>query len=385
MGPDRRAALLLVAAAASLVLVRCSAAPSAAAPDVYVLLDGGVSEARVGVDGEYVVEDVDGDRLASGRRLVGGRVRSGPGHQGLDLNGVALDTPTVVLRATDEDLFEYGGRRYAGDLEIRRLRDGRLDVVDVLDIEEYLAGVLFSEMPANFPEEALKAQAVAARTYARWRLQNGHELLRATEADQVYGGVGSGFDRARAIVAATRGLVLEVDGEPLCSYFSSTCGGATIDAPYVFPDRSRKGLTGVPCDACSASPKYRWSRALPLADFARRLDLPRGAVESITSRRDPLGHTIAFDVVAGGRAKRVTGPDLRRLWNTGADGDAERLPSCWLRSISIDKSTLRVEGAGFGHGVGMCQWGAAGLAKSGRDWREILAHYYRGADLVKRW
>src|SRR6185436_2980543 len=129
-----------------------------------------------------------------------------------------------------------------GGLRVRRGARGRLEVHNVVDIEEYVAGVLFCEMPATFPTEALKAQAVAARTYARYRLDHGDRLLRATDADQVYGGADGRFDQARAIAASTRGTLIEFDGQPICAYFMSTCGGATTDAPRVFPGASRDGL-----------------------------------------------------------------------------------------------------------------------------------------------
>jgi stage II sporulation protein D len=240
-------------------------------------------------------------------------------------------------------------------------------------------------MPPTFPLEALKAQAVAARSYARYRLEHGDPLLRATDADQVYDGSGPTFEQARAIVAATRGVVLEVGGRPLCSFFMSTCGGATTDGLNVFPPPKGEGLIGVPCDFCRESPKYRWSRSLPLAEFERRLGLPAGSIERIAPRRDRFGRSLAFDVLGNRGTRTFAGQDLRRLWNAKAASDADRLPSSWLVNLEIARQTLMVQGAGFGHGVGMCQWGAAGLAAAGRDWRAILHHYYRAAEPVRRW
>src|SRR5262245_9610120 len=168
-----------MAAACALVTVRCTAPrDDSAAPDVQVLLDRGEDEVRVALDGAYVVEDEDGDALAAGERLVDGRIRADG--SGLELNGRDFAAKSLTLRPVDDALFRYGGKSYAGDLRVRRGSDGRLELANVIDIEEYLAGVLFSEMPASFPDEALRAQAVAARTYARWRLAHGDPLLRAT-------------------------------------------------------------------------------------------------------------------------------------------------------------------------------------------------------------
>ena len=380
----RRASLLLVTAASALVFVRCtSPREDSSAPDVQVLLDRGEDELRIGLDGEYVVEDEHGAALASGRRLVNGRIRAEG--SGLELNGRGFEERALTLRPVDDALFEYGGKSYAGDLRVRRGSDGRLEMINVIDLEDYLAGVLFSEMPASFPDQALQAQVVAARSYARWRLSHGDPLLRATDADQVYGGTGPLRERARSLVAATRGLVLEVGGEPLPAYFSSTCGGATVDGARVFPGAPRDGLVGTKCEWCSASPKYRWSRSIGAADLARKLGLPAGSFSAIAPARDPFGHALAFEVTAGGRTKTFEGQEFRRLWNAGAANDGEKLPSAWLRTIDLSGARVAVEGAGFGHGVGLCQYGAAGLAKAGHDWREILNFYYRGAELVKRW
>jgi stage II sporulation protein D len=383
--PCRAAACSIVIMGFVVSLVRCTTASPHAlpVPEVQVLLDRDLKDARVASSGEFVVEDKSGRSLGSGKRLVDGRIRAaGPA---FDLNGVSIPGNEMVLRSTTGEPLSYGGRAYPGDLRIRRGDSGRLEVANVVDIEEYVAGVLFAEMPSTFPTEALKAQAVAARTYARYRLDHGDPLLRATDADQVYDGSGPKFEQARALVAATRGVVLETGGRPICAYFMSTCGGATADGLSVFPPPNGEGLIGVECQWCRESPKYRWSRALPLAELERRLALPAGSIDRISARRDRFGHSLAFDVIGNRGTRTFNGQELRRLWNSKANGDAEKLPSSWLLSLEIARGSLNVEGAGFGHGVGMCQWGAAGLAAAGRDWRAILHHYYRAAEPVRRW
>ncbi|MBM4013546.1 MAG: SpoIID/LytB domain-containing protein [Planctomycetes bacterium] len=378
--PRRGAALAVLAAAAALTAVRCAGPRRSAAPDVEVLLDRDLSSVEVALPGPYRVLDARGGTLADGARLKSGRLRARD--RGLDLNGVPLTAETVLLAPEDDVELAYKGRTYAGDLRVRRDARGRLEVVNVVDVEEYLAGVLFSEMPANFPDEALRAQAVAARTYARYRLEHGEKLLRATDADQVYGGTTRLQERARALVAASRGLVLEVGGEPLCSYFMSTCGGATVDAPLVFTQTPKAGLAGVACDFCRESPKYRWTRTLAAGELARRLGVKE--VAAIDVERDKFGHAIRFTVRGSGENRTFQGLDFRRAWNDGA-GKEEQLPSPWARQLEVTRGGVRIDGAGFGHGVGLCQYGAAGQAKAGRGWREIIGHYYRGAQLVKRW
>lgn len=380
---DRRVASLCVAAAAvALVAVRCTTPPPRPAPpEVQVLLDRDLAGVELARDGAYRVVDPGGRPLAAGRRLAPGRVQ--PTSDGLDLNGVALAAAALRLEAADAQPFVYKGRSYAGDVRIVRDGRGRLEVHNVLDVEEYVAGVLFSEMPASFPDEALKAQGVAARSFARYRLGRGDALLRATEADQVYGGVGPHAARARALVAATRGVVLEVDGQPLCSFFMSTCGGATIDAPLVFKDAPLRGLQGVSCEFCRDSPKWRWSRSVGAGELARRLGMK--SLATLDVARDSFGHSIRWIAQGAGQRKELDGDAFRRAWNAGEPDAALKLPSAWGLSLVLARGRLTIEGAGFGHGVGMCQYGAAGQAKSGRTWRDILAHYYRGATLARRW
>src|SRR5688572_13854285 len=306
----RAASLAVLLAAVSLTLVRCGS-PRAAGPmpELQILLDRDQAAVDLALPGSYQVRDGGGSALASGSRLTAGRLQASDGS--ISLNGVAFETDELTLAPDEDDARDqYRGKSYVGDLRVRRDRAGRLEVCNVLDIEEYLAGVLFSEMPASFPDEALKAQVVAARTYARWRLDHGDPLLRATDADQVYGGLTIHHERARELVAATRGLVLEVGGEPLCSYYMSTCGGATVDAPLVFEKTAVDGLKGVPCEWCSASPKYRWTRTLATSELARRLALKD--VAAIDVRRDRVGHAIRFDVRGSGGAKSLPAQDFRR-------------------------------------------------------------------------
>src|SRR5262249_41271273 len=109
------------------------------------------------------------------------------------------------------------------------------------------------------------------------------------------------------------------------------------------------------------------------------------SIERITTRNDEFGHSLFFEVSGRAGARTFSGTDFRRLWNAGATADTEKLPSSWFQSMTINRRMLTVNGAGFGHGVGLCQWGAAGLAGPGRAWRAILRSYSRGAELVGRW
>lgn len=353
------------------------------APAIEVALLSGEELVELSIDGPYEVLDASGQKIAGGARLVRGIARN-HGASGLELNGRKLGAQQVILSPGKGSTVACGGRRYPGDLLLSAAGDRTLSVINRLDFETYLAGVLFAEMPPSFPDEALKAQVIAARSYARWRQQQGDGVLEATQNDQVYRGESD--PRARRLVAQTRGQVLEFDDRPLPTYFSSTCGGATGSAARVFHGEDLAPLRGKACSFCRASPRYRWTRTLAAQELLARLGLPSSSVLRAIELKD----RDAFErpgtiVLSQGRGeRRIDSQRFRSLWNQSAP-PGEDLPSSFLLRAEVRGDRVHLEGAGFGHGVGMCQYGCQGLAERGQDYRKILAYYYPGSRLVRRW
>jgi stage II sporulation protein D len=272
------------------------------------------------------------------------------------LNGAKVTAGAVRLRAGGDGGLDVNGTKVRGDVVALLGRDG-VQLVNVLALEDYLAGVLGSEMPKSFPLEALKAQAVAARTYALHKKleQYGQPFhLGSSVISQVYGGLASEDARTREAVEATRGLVLTFELQPIEAYFHASCGGKTEsgldalgrDLPYLKP---------VSCP-CASLPNSEWT-------------LPLDSKVQVLSR------------TATGRATRV------QLDGRVVDGVTfrERLGYSKLKSLWFDVikqgSGVVLSGHGFGHGAGLCQWGAKVLAEKGRGFREILSHYYPGTEL----
>jgi stage II sporulation protein D len=247
---------------------------------------------------------------------------------------------------------DVNGTRVRGDVVALLGREG-VQLVNVLALEDYLAGVLGSEMPKSFPLEALKAQAIAARTYALHKKleQYGQPYhLGSSVISQVYGGLASEDSRTREAVDATRGMVLTYQLQPVEAYFHASCGGKTergVDAL----GRDLPYLASVSCP-CAKLPQSEW-----------KLDF--GAKVQVLSRS------------ATGRATRVQ-LDGRTL---DAVTFRERVGYSKLKSLWFEVNGSRIEGHGFGHGAGMCQWGAKVLAEQGMSFREILARYYVGTEL----
>lgn len=386
------------------------AAPLAAAPEISIGVRVAVPRVELAADGPVAVTGADGAPLAT---LPGGaRWTAAPLGAGLSVAGPgapARRAPRLELAPVEPGgVVWVNGVAYPGRVTL--LRSGAaVTAVNRVDLETYVAGVVVAELGRRDSTEfeALKAQAVVARTYAirnrgRWAAQ-GFDL-QAGVADQVYGGATAEGAPARAAAAATRGEVLTWQGEPIDAFFFSTCGGHTEDGPAVFARSNGAYLRGVPdLDGagqawCRASPRFRWREAWTGAElratFRRTLPAVAGiaaarvtAVRAVrVEGRTPSGRARALAVTLPSGAVEVPGPRLR---------EALRAPSGeLLRSALVtleptvrgrQVTALVAEGSGSGHGVGLCQWGAIGRARAGHGYRAILAAYYQGVTLERRY
>jgi SpoIID/LytB domain protein len=354
------AVLALALASAALTVAAPLAAPAAAAPD-----PAPAPEPRTAARGLRI------DPGADGLTVVGG-----PG----------------------------GGRRHAGVVELLPRGQG-LEVVVDLPLDGYLHGI--AEVPPSWPTAALEAQAIAARTYAWYVLRASSYAdydICATVACQVYRGaevvLGPDGDRWRDAVDATSGQVLLYDGAPILARYFSTSGGRTYPNEFVFPSSGpRPYLVGVEDPFDALSPLHRWEVRFPRADFdlllaeGRTLGrvAPVATVTRLGAVDDPRA-TLRF-VGRNGRRTTVTALAFRdfvsaqaprlfpdRYPPLRADGQ-RRLPATIPTTrydVVVTGDEVVISGLGWGHGVGMGQWGAHGRALAGADATEILAAYYAG-------
>jgi len=288
--------------------------------------------------------------------------------------------------------------------------DSRFDLIEALPIERYLPGVLAKELYHDFHPVAYEAQAIAARTYALHERQRrlvigSHFDVEASTMDQAYA-CASDHPRAAESVRKTSGVVLTWQGELLRTYYSSTCGDRPASARDTWPTtRGYEYNTAAPIQAhprpcaCTTSPRHRWSIERPLRETAARLAAwGRGAgrpIKALASLRDitPVDRNAAgrpnqFRVTdARGGRYLLSAEDLRVALNTRAIGAGDitrdtRVPSGDLEAV-VSSGRVVLRGRGFGHGVGMCQFGANGLAKQGFTAEQILNRYYPGARLER--
>jgi stage II sporulation protein D len=314
------------------------------------------------------------------------------------LNGTRIQADHVTLRAGDHDLklvfprsaanghgtstqphAEKPALQVSGLIQLVRRGKGLL-VINQVDLEEYVKGVVPAEVNSAWHSEMLKVQAVAARTYALYQhmLSASRDYdVAATIQDQVYRGRQGMDARVVEAVESTRGLVVTHQGAPIYAAFSSTAAGITEDAVIVW-SKDLPYLKGVECPFDLESPYYQWKASFKIETLEKNLRSQGFAVGAIATMT-PLAYS---------RAGRVA--TLRILHSKGElvlRGEELRkavgytvLPSTQFTIESIGREVV-LSGYGAGHAVGLCQWGAKELAELGYSFSSILRYYYPGTEL----
>jgi stage II sporulation protein D len=378
---------------------------------VRVALAIDVAQARVSATSAWRLYEGDGATIvAAGEGGEPWRIeRDGRRLRAIHPDGTTTeyhDGPLIARPVVWGGFVVHAGRRYRGDLVVHVSRAG-ITVVNRLPVDEYLKGVVPMEIGTTRTMEefaAAEAQAVAARSYAYVRLGwNGARRpydLRPTVVDQAYGGVNAETIVGTRAVESTAGLVLKYEGRLVNAPYHSTCGGTTAEAPEVWPtggepflQRVSDRVPGTERFYCDVSPRFRWTRELA----SDRLDAAVGRYlreyVSIPSRepghvrgvsvigRTPSGRAESVEITTGsGGRYTLRGNDARFVLRAGG---GEILNSSLFTVESTPASNgrlsrLTLRGSGYGHGVGMCQWGAIGRARAGQDFRTILATYFPG-------
>ena len=314
-------------------------------------------------------------------RATGGRDVGDPA-AAHDMRVLLASDPRTAPPAEPLDAFRFrwNGRIYRGRFESVALLDGRIGLVDVVPIDAYLYGVLSKEVSAGWPRAALEAQAIVARTYALTKQRPGKPYdVVASESDQVYGGVDSETVEARDAVDATSGSVVTYSGAPAHVAFGSCCGGHTADAGDLW-GTDYPYLRGVADSHCTTAPEYRWEREVPYDEFGRALApeaATAGSVQRVELRDlDPTGRARHVAVVGDRSTAEMKMTAFRNALGTSV------VRSTLVTSVDVRRgSTVAISGTGRGHGVGLCQWGARGMALQGSTAAEIVAFYFPSTTL----
>jgi stage II sporulation protein D len=279
------------------------------------------------------------------------------------------------------NVWHIDGLPYAGNLRVTRFEKAFWLILDV-SLEEYVAGVVALESAPGFSLESLKAQAVASRSYACFRKEQEPRRsdlfdVYASSRDQVFKG-STISSRVRRAVSATWGQVLIFNRKILPAFFHATCGGHSISSQdYALSDQELPPLKGVSCDFCRESPVYRWRLSLPLKKIIALFFPEVRKIISLRLECSSQGHVFSLIFKTDRGKKKIKASTFRRKWGS-ARIRSERFKA------RIQEGFLHIEGKGWGHGVGLCQWGAEGMARQGASYKEILKHYYPLSHLEKR-
>jgi len=319
---------------------------------------------------------------------------------------IALETGAQMGPVTAEgDSFQiWNGKRYRGTITFTRTDSGFL-VVNSLPMDSYLRGVVPLEIGSRTPAEfaAVQAQAVAARTYAYKHLTSARAFdMYATVQDQVYGGVDAEKPQSDSAITTTADVVVLYNGQPITTPYHSTCGGSTAgvsevwydqpDQPYLRPVSDK--IPGTDNFYCDPSPRFSWTQSYDAAGLRAVMEkylasytkAPKNGVGRITDIREqgrtPSGRIAALTVQTETGSYTLRGNDIRFVLRDPKGAILNSTFFSFAKETSAGEvSSFTVNGRGYGHGIGMCQWGAIGRARAGQNYRTILETYYPGTTI----
>lgn len=342
--------------------------PAQAALELRVAITKGVSKIQLGSSTPAVVRDGAGRVVGQ----VAGMNSFSAQTKGSNINLGQWNSSRLWLEPTGDGTVWIGDRWYRGRVLLIPQGKG-VTAVNYVDLEEYLYSVVGAEAVPSWHQEALKAQAVAARTYALYkRSTSGNSVydLDTTTKTQVYKGLGSEYTTTHKAVNDTSGQVMTYNGKVILAVFHSSSGGHTenVEDIWVSPLPYLRGVV----DYDQYSPVFNWSKTVSAGQLGRVVGGVGNLRAMIPQKTTPQGRVVTMKVVGDRTTKNVKGTDLRQALD---------LRSTLFR-VAVDGTTVQVSGRGFGHGLGLSQWGSFYLAENGVNYQQILAHYYQNAKLA---
>lgn len=333
---------------------------------------------NITLKGDYVIRLLPSLQIAKkGKSLPETRLVPTPG--GFRLGKEEWLCQGLLLEPIKERDMYLDDTRFRGTIAIRKEKNGLMVAINKLDIEKYLYGVLHHEVAPWWPMEALKAQAVAARTYAYYQAQ----VMKASEYDvksgtssQMYGGSTTERYRTKKAVDYTKGEILTFEGKVFPAYFHATCAGITAGAQELWNIHLEPIAGGAHCGYCHISPHYYWQAKVPLSVIEEKLkqyNRPVGQVlkvEPIT--QTPSGRVGSLKITGTLQEAVIAAKDFR-IWIGG------NVMKSTAFTVEVKEDFVEFHGKGWGHGVGLCQWGALGQSLLGHSYEKILKFYYPGS------
>jgi stage II sporulation protein D len=336
--------------------------------ELRVAVQEGASQLIVGTSTRGVIRNPQGQAIAQvpeGRSLAlmpqGTQVKAGN----------LIDTAFWVEPGANGFVF-IGDRWYRGRVLVLA-SSNRITAINYVDIDQYLYSVVGAEMPASWPLEALKAQAVAARSYALYRRQrseNPNYDLGGITTWQVYKGLETETPSTQAAVNSTHDQVLTYNGQIIEAVFHSSSGGHTENVEDVW-SQPLPYLRGVR-DYDAGAPVFQWVQTLSVDEMSHLISGVGRINRVVPQRTTPLGRVHELRIEGDRGTRTMSGNDFRTALNLRST----------LFSVAISSGNVNITGRGYGHGIGMSQWGAHNMATQGYSYQQILGHFYQGALLA---
>ena len=343
-------------------------APVQAALELRVAIKKNNSSIPIGSSTPAVVKDSSGRVLGEVAGMNSFAAQANRG--GVSINN--WRSGQLWLEPTGGGYVWIGDRWYRGRVRLVSQGSG-VTAINHVDMEDYLYSVVGAEAIPSWPEEALKAQAVAARTYALYKrntAKNGLYDLDTTTKTQVYKGLKSEYTTTHQAVKATAGEVMTHNGKIILAVFHSSSGGHTenVEDIWTSPLPYLRGVV----DYDHNAPVFQWTKTLPQSQVSRSVGGVGKIKSMIPEKITPQGRVVSMKVVGDRGTKRISGKQLRKALD---------LRSTLFR-VSLHQGSMQITGRGFGHGLGLSQWGSQYLAENGVNYQQILAHYYQSAKLA---
>lgn len=378
----RTAIVSLLASVGSLGTLLLAALPAAAALELRVAIEQDVGTVTVGSSTNAVLRDASGQVLAEipamgavTAQADGGRVK------------VDRWTSSQVWIEPEGDGYVYIGSKWYRGRTLVVPTSGGITAVNYVDLEEYLYSVVGAEMPTSWPLEALKSQAVAARSYALYQRQtSGNEVFDVgdTTSWQVYNGLEEEASSTQQAVQETAGQVLTHNGQIIEAVFHSSSGGHTENVEDVWTSY-RPYLRAVQ-DYDQNAPVYQWTETFTSSQLSARITGVGNVLSLQPERTTNQGRIITMRVIGDSGTRILSGNEIRQALDLRSTlfQVVPNIPDVASSGNSVPRpSSFVIQGRGFGHGLGLSQWGARELAAQGYNYQQIVAHYYTGATLAR--
>lgn len=358
------------------------ALPAQAAVELRVAIEDGVNQVTVGSSTRALVRDSAGKEVGEIAAMNAFVAQPEGGNIKLD----RWQSRQFWIEPTNGGYVFIGDRWYRGRTQVVPTAKG-LTAVNYVDLEQYLYSVVGGEMVPSWPLEALKAQAIAARSYALFQRENAANAVfdvGDTTGWQVYRGIADETASTQAAVNATVNQVLIHQGRIIEAVFHSSSGGHTDNVENVWV-QALPYLRGVP-DFDQGAPVFEWKKTYSRADLSAIITGVGNILSMEPEKITPGGRVVSMRVVGDAGTRRLTGDNLRSLLDlksTKFKVVPEYASATGKAKAQGAPVAFQIQGNGFGHGLGLSQWGAHNLARQGWDYRRIVMHYYRNTILAK--